>query len=187
MAQNIHNLAIVDSQNVGEDTQVWEYVHILSGARIGKNCNINSHCFIENDVVIGNNVTIKCGVYLWDGIRIADDVFVGPNATFTNDRFPRSMKQPEKFIQTHLLEGCSIGAHVSILGGVTIGKYAMVGMGSVVLKDVEDYGLVYGNPASKKGYVCSCGKQLRSIDKEFYECICDLNYRTKNGVLSPQN
>lgn len=120
---------------------------MLQGASIGENCNINSHTFIENDVVIGNNVTVKCGVYLWDGIRIHDNVFIGPNATFTNDKFPRSKQYPTRFQSILIEEGASIGANATILGEITIGKHAMIGAGSVVTKNVPANELWVGNPA----------------------------------------
>ncbi len=159
-ANKIHSTADVQCEFIGDDTVVWQYSVILKGAKIGNNCNINAHCFLENDVIIGDNVTIKCGVYIWDGIRIGNDVFIGPNVTFTNDMFPRSKKYPSFFISTKIEEGVSIGAGSVIIAGITIGKYAMIGAGSVVTKNVEPYTLCYGNPAGMKKYVCSCGKIL---------------------------
>ncbi len=143
----IHPLADVLSKNIGADTNIWQFCIVLPNAQIGNNCNMCSHCFIENDVVIGNNVTIKNGVYLWDGITIEDNVFIGPNVTFTNDKYPRSKEYPEKFQKTILKEGVSIGAGSVILGGITIGRKAMIGAGSVVTKDVPDGELWLGNPA----------------------------------------
>jgi UDP-2-acetamido-3-amino-2,3-dideoxy-glucuronate N-acetyltransferase len=156
----IHSTAEVQTSNIGSDTSVWQFAVILKGAKIGANCNINSHTFIENDVIVGNNVTIKAGVYIWDGITIEDNVFVGPNATFTNDKYPRSKQYPDFFQRTRLEKGCSIGANATILGGVTIGKYAIVGAGSVVTKDVPDYALVRGNPAKVVGKVDDKGNKL---------------------------
>ena len=143
----VHKLADVQSEKIGAKTVVWQFAVILKGASIGENCNINCHTFIENDVVIGNNVTVKSGVFLWDGIRAEDDVFIGPNATFTNDKYPRSKNYPEEFQTILLCKGCSIGANATILGGVTIGKFSIVGAGSVVTKDVPPFSLVVGNPA----------------------------------------
>jgi acetyltransferase-like isoleucine patch superfamily enzyme/dTDP-4-dehydrorhamnose 3,5-epimerase-like enzyme len=148
-----HPMAIVETQQVGEKTRIWAFAHVLPGAKIGEDCNICDHTFIENDVVIGNRVTVKCGVYLWDGIVIEDDVFVGPNATFTNDRFPRSKQYPEKFAKTVIRNGASIGANATILPGLTIGRGAMVGAGAVVTRNVPPYAIVIGNPAYIKGYV----------------------------------
>ncbi len=149
----IHPLADVQSSQIGEGTIVWQFSVILPGAVIGKNCNVNCHTFLENDVVIGDEVTVKSGVYLWDGIRIADNVFIGPNATFVNDKYPRSKKYPVKFQKTIINKGASIGANATILSGISIGEFAMIGAGSVVTKDVEPYTLVYGNPAKVIGKV----------------------------------
>jgi|SRR5690606_8090692 len=143
----VHPLADVQSSSIGANSRIWQFVVVLPGARIGADCNINAHCFIENDVVIGDRVTVKCGVYLWDGLRVADDVFIGPNATFTNDRLPRSKQYPEQFPQTVIERGASIGAGAIILPGLTIGAGAMVGAGAVVTRDVPPRALVVGNPA----------------------------------------
>lgn len=143
----IHKLSDVQSDKIGENTKIWQYVVVLPSAIIGSNCNINCHTFIENDVLIGNNVTIKSGVYLWDGIVIEDDVFVGPNVTFTNDKYPKSKQYPAEFQKIVLQKGASIGANATILGGVTIGKNALVGAGSVVTKSIPDNQVWVGNPA----------------------------------------
>ena len=141
-----HSHALVETSSVGEGTRIWAFVHILPGAVIGMDCNICDHVFIESDVVIGSRVTVKCGVQLWDGLRLEDDVFVGPNATFTNDPFPRS-KQPFELKFTTVGRGASIGANATILPGITIGEYAMVAAGAVVTRDVPPRTLVVGNPA----------------------------------------
>src|SRR3954463_7652585 len=118
----VHPHALCESTTIGENTRIWAFAHVLPGARIGKECNICDHVFIENDVVVGDRVTIKCGVQLWDGLRVADDVFIGPNVSFTNDRFPRSKKYPESFPRTLVRTGASIGANATILPGVSIGE-----------------------------------------------------------------
>lgn len=151
-APQIHSHAICESSNVGARTRVWAFAHILPGAAIGADCNICDHVFIENDVVLGDRVTVKCGVQLWDGTRIADDVFVGPNATFTNDFAPRSKQYQESIPVTKVDPGASIGANASILPGLTIGRHAMVGAGAVVTRDVPPYAIVVGNPARIRGY-----------------------------------
>jgi UDP-2-acetamido-3-amino-2,3-dideoxy-glucuronate N-acetyltransferase len=142
----VHSLALLESTSIGKGTRIWAFAHILPGAVIGEDCNVCDHVFIENDVVVGNRVTIKCGVQLWDGLRVEDDVFIGPNATFTNDRFPQS-KQPFTLQPTTLAKGSSIGANATILPGLNIGEGAMVGAGAVVTKDVPARTLVLGNPA----------------------------------------
>jgi len=142
----------VETESVGEGTRIWAFAHILPGAVIGRDANICEHVFIENDVTVGDRVTIKGGVQLWDGVTLEDDVFVGPNATFTNDLFPRSRRRPERFTPTVVKKGASIGANATILAGVTIGQYAMVGAGAVVTRDVPANAIVVGNPARIKGY-----------------------------------
>jgi acetyltransferase-like isoleucine patch superfamily enzyme len=148
-----HPQAIVESTRIGKATRVWAFAHILPGAVIGEDCNVCDHVFIENDVVVGDRVTVKCGVQLWDGVRLEDDVFVGPNATFTNDPFPRSKKYPAEFSRTIVQKGASIGANATILPGVTIGQNAMVGAGAVVTGDVPPNSIVVGNPARIVSYV----------------------------------
>ncbi len=150
-----HPNALVETQNIGKGTRVWAFVHVLPGAVIGADCNLCDHTFIEDDVIVGDRVTVKSGVQLWDGITLEDDVFVGPNATFTNDPFPRSKKYPGQFPRTVVRKGASIGANATILPGRTIGQYAMVGAGTVVTKDVPPYAIVVGNPARIIGYVDS--------------------------------
>lgn len=147
----IHEKADVQTKSIGAGTRIWQFTVVLEKAKIGAGCNINAHCFIENDVVVGDNVTVKCGVQLWDGIALEDDVFIGPNTTFTNDKFPRSKVYPEEFSRTIVKKGASIGANSTILCGVTIGRNAMVGAGSVVTKDIPDGELWYGNPARSHG------------------------------------
>jgi acetyltransferase-like isoleucine patch superfamily enzyme len=143
----IHKMSDVQSKNIGEDTNVWQFCVVLPGAVIGDNCNICSHCLIENDVIISNNVTIKSGVQVWDGITIEDDVFIGPNVTFTNDNKPRSKQYPEEYLKTTIKKIASIGANATILPGITIGEFAMVGAGAVVTKNVTPHSVVVGNPA----------------------------------------
>lgn len=175
-----HPNAIVESESIGKDTRLWAFTHILPGAIIGENCNINDHTFIENDVTIGNNVTVKSGVYIWDGVRIADNVFIGPNVTFTNDLKPRSKQYPVKFELTILEEWSSIGANATIIAGNTIGKYAMIGAGSVVTKNIPNNTLWYGNPAKMKGYICNCGENL---DKDLMCIKCSKKYKIINNVV----
>lgn len=149
----VHELGRCESSQVGQGTRVWAFAHVLPGAKIGRDCNICGHVFIENDVVLGDRVTVKNGVQIWDGIRLENDVFVGPNATFTNDRFPRSRVIPVEFLTTVVHEGASIGANATILPGISIGTKAMIGAGCVVTRDVPPYAIVVGNPGKIIGYV----------------------------------
>ncbi len=149
----IHPLADVQTENIGRDTFVWQFTVILKGAVIGNNCNINCQVFIENDVIIGDNVTIKPGVQIWDGVTLEDNVFIGPNVTFTNDLVPRSKQYPESFAKTLVEQGASIGANSTIVAGNTIGKYALIGAGSVVTKNIPANTVWFGNPAEQKGVI----------------------------------
>lgn len=146
-ARRIHPLADVQSVNIGAGTTIWQFVVILPGARIGNDCTVCAQVFIENEVVVGDKVTVKCGVQLWDGVTLEDEVFVGPNVTFTNDPFPRSKIHPAQYARTVVKRGASIGANATILPGITIGERALVGAGSVVTKDVPPDTVVVGNPA----------------------------------------
>lgn len=160
MNYNIHGTADVKTKNIGEGTSIWQFCVILSKAVIGKFCNINCNVFIENDVIIGDNVTIKPGVQIWDGLCIEDNVFIGPNVTFTNDLVPRSKAEFWQLLKTKVEKGASIGANSTIIGGVVIGKYAVVGAGSVVTKNIPPHTIWYGNPAKLKGYVTEDGTLL---------------------------
>jgi acetyltransferase-like isoleucine patch superfamily enzyme len=155
----IHKLADVQTQDIGENTYIWQFCVVLKNAKIGNNCNINAQVLIENDVIIGNNVTVKSGVQIWDGIILEDNVFIGPNVTFTNDFLPRSKQYPKDFLKTIVKKSASIGANSTIVGGVIIEEFAMIGAGSVVTKNVGTQELWYGNPATHKGYVCKCGQK----------------------------
>lgn len=140
----IHELSDVQSNQIGANTNIWQYCVVLPKARIGEECNINSHCFIENDVVIGNRVTIKCGVQIWDGMEIEDDVFIGPNVTFCNDRYPKSRNKEFKLERILIKKGASIGANATILPGVVIGENALIGAGAIVTRNVGDNEKVIG-------------------------------------------
>jgi len=149
----IHPLSDVHSPHIGEGTRVWQYSVVLKGAKIGNECNICAHTLIENDVVVGDRDTIKSGVYIWDGITIEDDVFIGPCVTFTNDKQPRSKIYPEQFPKMLIKHNASIGANATLLPGIIIGRYSMIGAGAVVTKDVPDYAVVVGNPAKVIRYI----------------------------------
>ena len=142
----------MQTADIGARTRIWQYVVVLPGARIGRDCNVCAHCFIENDVVIGDRVTIKSGVQLWDGLRVGDDVFIGPNVTFSNDKFPRSRQHLASMLVTEIESGASLGAGATILPGLKIGRNAMVGAGAVVTRSVPANAIVVGNPARIIGY-----------------------------------
>lgn len=180
-----HPHSLVETANVGSATRIWAFVHILRGAIIGDNCNICDHCFIENDVTIGDNVTIKCGVYLWDGIKLENDVFVGPNVVFTNDVRPRSKNSAYELKHILVKKGASLGANSTILAGVIVGKYALIGIGSVVTRDVPDFALVYGNPAKQHGWVNEQGDKLALVSDRLWAAKGDsLVYEEVDGKLT---
>lgn len=165
----IHRLSDVQSENIGRETNIWQFCVVLKNAVIGNNCNICANVLIENDVIIGNNVTVKSGVQIWDGISIEDNVFIGPNVTFTNDLIPRSKVYPERFEKTIIKYGSSIGANSTIIAGVIIGDHSMIGAGSVVTKSIPANTIWYGNPAIQKGFITNDG------------IILDMNKEDKKG------
>lgn len=167
----IHLLSDVQSQNIGEGSRIWQFCVVLPGAKIGKNCNICAHVLIENDVVVGDNVTIKSGVQLWDGVRVEDNAFIGPNVTFTNDLVPRSKVYSKSFLRIIIKKGASIGANSTIVAGHTIGEHAFVGAGSVVTKDIPANTVWYGNPARQKGYITDDG------------ILLDMEFKDNNGEI----
>jgi acetyltransferase-like isoleucine patch superfamily enzyme len=164
-----HSTALVESQDIGQGTRIWAFVHILEGAVIGKNCNIGDYCFIESGVIIGDNVTIKNHTAIWEGITIEQNAFIGPNVIFTNDLWPRSPRLPivsdryknKKWLRKTLIkEGATIGANAIILCGLEIGEYALIGAGTLVTRSVSAHSLVYGIPGRNKAHVCQCGEKL---------------------------
>ncbi|HQQ73995.1 MAG TPA: WxcM-like domain-containing protein [Pseudomonadales bacterium] len=166
----VHAQGLCESGTVGKNTRIWAFAHVLPGAKIGSECNICDHVFIENDVIMGDRITVKCGVQIWDGITLEDDVFIGPNATFTNDPFPRSKQYPEQFPRTVVCRGASIGANATILPGLTIGQYAMIGAGAVVTRSVPANAIVVGNPARIVGYADENNQHSRvSVSSAFAE------------------
>jgi UDP-2-acetamido-3-amino-2,3-dideoxy-glucuronate N-acetyltransferase len=167
-----HDLALVESKNIGSKTRIWAFTHVLPGAIIGADCNICDHVFIENDVILGDRVTVKCGVQIWDGICIEDDVFIGPNATFTNDLFPRSKQYLDTFEKILIQKGASVGANATILAGVTIGRNAMVGAGAVVTNDVPPNAIVIGNPARIKGYTTTSSMSGQPLASNSQKLAC---------------
>ena len=181
----IHSKALVESDAIGEGTRIWAFAHVLKGAVIGKGCNVSDHCYIEGGVRIGDDVVIKNGVSIWEGVTIENRVFVGPNVSFTNDRVPRAKVFRDDYDELLVKVGASIGANSTIIAPLVIGRFAMIGAGAVVVKDVPDFGLVYGNPAGIKGWVCECGERLvqrtedrgQRSDTDKLECVCRRVYR----------
>lgn len=158
----VHPLAVVESNNIGPRTRVWPFTHVMKQVRVGSDCNIGEHVFLENGAVLGDNVTVKNGVSIWAGVTIEDNVFLGPNSVFTNDRNPRAyVKKPVgELTPTRIRSNATIGANATVLCGVTIGKYAFIGAGAVVIRSVPDFGLAVGNPSSQIGWMCICAKRL---------------------------
>lgn len=160
----VHPTALVESDHVGAGTRVWAFAHVMDGAVIGKECKVGDHAFIESGAILGDRVTVKNGCLIWHGVHIADEVFVGPNVVFTNDLRPRVRFQTtaEDWMETEVHSGASLGANSTIVCGISIGRNALVGAGSVVTKNVPDHALVVGNPARQRGWVCECGAMLNS-------------------------
>lgn len=158
----VHPRGLCESQNVGPDTRIWAFAHVMDGAVVGSGCNIGDHAFVEAGAVIGDRVTVKNAVLIWDRVHIEDDVFVGPNVVFTNDLRPRAhvKKSRDDFLPTRVLRGASVGAGVVVVCGVTVGEHAFVAAGAVVVDDIPAHALVVGNPARCVGWVCICGERL---------------------------
>lgn len=185
MAARIHETALVESDQIGDGTKVWAFAHVMPGAQIGRDCHICDHVYIEGQVVLGDRVTVKNNCLLWDGVRVGDDVFIGPNVVFTNDLLPRPLNKtaPEDFLDTVVESGASIGANTTIVCGVTIGEHALVGAGSVVTGDVRPHELVAGNPARRVGWICICGERIGDVER----CeACDRVYAWTDGVPSTE-
>jgi UDP-2-acetamido-3-amino-2,3-dideoxy-glucuronate N-acetyltransferase len=174
----VHPHALCESDHIGARTRIWAFAHILPGAVVGTDCNICDHAFVEGDVRVGNGVTIKNGVQLFDGVVVDDDVFLGPNCVFTNDRNPRATvkKGASERVPTRLERGCTVGANATVVCGVMLHPGAFVGAGAVVVKDVPAHALVVGNPARQVGWVCRCGLRL---DKSLV-CSCGLHFRVRS-------
>lgn len=187
----IHPMAIIETDNIGHNTRVYAYTHVMRDASVGANCNIGEHCFIESHVSIGDHVTIKNGCMLWDGVTLADGVFVGPNVLFTNDRYPRSPRLAEAthrystrawLVPTYVARGAALGAGAIIVAGVTIGAFATIAAGAVVTCDVPAHALMAGNPARQRGWVCACG---RPLDKETLSCTeCSRSYTPVGATIA---
>ena len=184
MTNYVHPNALVDGGAIlGTGTRVWAFAHILGGAVIGNDCNICDHTFVEGGVKVGDRVTVKCGVFLWTGLVVEDDVFIGPSATFTNDIRPRSRRYLTSYPRTLLRKGCTVGANAVVLPGVTIGQWAMVGAGAVVTRDVADFSLVLGVPARFNHWVCECGERLPDPVNHVTRCECGNRFVLTNDQL----
>jgi len=179
----VHPQGLCESDSVGPGTRIWAFAHVLPGAVIGSDCNICDHAFIEGGAAIGSGVTIKNAVLVWDKVTIEDDVFVGPNAVFTNDLRPRAAikRAREAWLPTLVHRGATIGANATIVCGVTIGEHAFVAAGAVVARDVAPHALVAGNPARFLGWVCTCGERLPRGQAEVLRCACGLRWRVGPG------
>ncbi len=180
-----HDSAKIDEgAEIGEGTRIWHWCHIMKGSKIGKNCNIGENAFIESGVVLGDNVKVKNNVALYTGFKCEDNVFIGPNAVFTNVANPRSfIERKSEFKETIIREGATIGANATIVCGHDIGKYAFIGAGSVVTKEVPDFTMVVGNPAKKYALVCKCGCKL---DMNLICTNCGSKYfADEKGIIKP--
>jgi acetyltransferase-like isoleucine patch superfamily enzyme len=175
----VHDTAICDTDDVGARTRIWAFAHLMPGARVGADCKIADHVYIESGAALGDRVTVKNNALIWEGVTIADECFIGPNAVFTNDRTPRVgfPKSGAALETTHVNRGASIGANATILCGLTIGEYAMVGAGGVVVDDVAPHALVTGNPARAVGWCCVCGARLSPM----LVCGCGRRYEEHSG------
>lgn len=171
----VHERALCESTEVGPGTRIWAFAHVMKGAVVGADCNIGGHAFVEGGARLGDRVTVKNAVLLWDKVTVEDEVFLGPNIVFTNDLNPRVAfkKSPEEFLPTLVKRGASIGANATIVCGITIGEFAMIGAGAVVSTGVPAHALAVGNPARRVGWVCECGRTLPSD----LNCSCGRRYR----------
>lgn len=182
-----HESSYIDEgAEIGEGTNIWHFSHVMPGARIGDHCNIGQNVLVSPDVVIGNNVKIQNNVSLYTGVILEDNVFLGPSMVFTNVINPRShVNRKNEYKTTLVKEGASIGANATIVCGVTLGKFSFVGAGSVVTKDVPDFALIYGNPATFRGWICECGIRLKNKHDDLYICpSCGKEYVQKDKLLS---
>lgn len=181
----VHPQGLCESSEVGEGTRVWAFAHVMKGAVVGSDCNVGGGAFIEAGAVVGDRVTIKNHVLVWDKVTVEDDVFLGPNAVFTNDMNPRAaFKKPAgAFLPTRVRRGASIGANATIVCGTTVGEGSFVGAGSVVTRDVPSYAVVVGNPAQRIGWMCACGERLAND----LRCRCGRAYEqgAADGGLRP--
>ncbi len=171
----VHPRGLCESDRVGPRTRIWAFAHVLAGAEVGADCNVGDHAFIEGGARLGDRVTVKNAVLVWDRVTVEDEVFLGPNMVFTNDLAPRVgfRKSRDQLLPTLVRRGATIGANATVLSGITIGPYAFIAAGAVVVRDVPAHALVAGNPATRIGWVCVCGRRLGAE----LTCACDRRYR----------
>ena len=174
-------MSIVETVDIGQGSRIWAFAHIMDNVSIGSGCNIGEGCFVESGVVIGNDVVIKNNISIWNGVTIEDGAFIGPNVVFTNELEPRS-GYPKELAHTLIKKGSSIGANATVVANRIIGEFSMVGAGSVVTKDIISQRLVYGNPATDRGWVCLCGRKL-VFSEISAKCICTRRFILKNGII----
>ena len=182
----VHETSLIGKDvNIGERTRIWQFCNIMNGVSIGRDCNIGQNVFIETGVKLGNHVKVKNNISLYQGVECEDGVFLGPNCVFTNVINPRSfIEKKDQLRKTVVRQGATIGANATIVCGHSIGRYAMVGAGSVITRDVEDYELVAGNPARKMGYVCKCGERLKDKGGRYVCDTCGSRYSVKDGKIT---
>jgi len=184
-----HSLALVESDEIGEGTRIWAFAHVMKNSRIGRSCNIGEHCYIEQGATLGNNVTVKNGVNVWMGVTIEDNVFLGPNCVLTNDPNPRAYikKSADSLVGTLIRNNATIGANATIVCGVTIGRYAFIGAGAVVIRSVRDFALVVGSPARQIGWMCVCARRIpMTTARDVLSCPhCQRDYRPAENGLVP--
>ena len=175
-----HPTSLIHSNRIGPHTRIWAFCHIMPGATIGSGCNIGDHCYIEGGACIGDEVVIKNGVAIWDGVTIESRAFIGPNVAFTNDLRPRAKAVRATYDRTRICEGASVGANVTLVCGITVGRFALVGAGAVVTRDVPDFALMLGNPARLRSFVCQCGQRLVFSPADA-QCDCGGRFRRSDG------
>lgn len=185
----VHPSSFVDDGcDIGDGTKIWHFCHVMPRAKIGRDCNIGQNVVVSPDVVVGNNVKIQNNVSLYTGVILEDDVFCGPSMVFTNVVNPRShVSRKHEYQQTLVKKGASIGANTTIVCGHTIGRFAFIGAGAVVTKDVPDYALIVGNPGRISGWMCSCGIKLAGGKEPPASATCascGTKYRSRDGVLA---